>query len=339
MLAPTAVPKPEGSVLSLAGMPALATGPGSTRARHVLHLLGLLFIGEWRAPARAERFHHWPGWHSWTLSCNRHTQHMPLSVPIAFEAPAMAWSLTEDPIRAEESSCANVMSAELRAVMQHELVGRARGEPVGGDGQHDGTVRPCAQGPTERAVEGPVEADVRFSTFTTDILTQRACLWVCAAVPVTRCPVGVCGRVPPSPASPCHDACFFILTIHRAKPLFCGRHGGDAFSPRSSGRLAASGPRLPTQVIDHGIVCTIHAVFCPQKTARASEFSIMLTNIFFPDTDRQEAQQYFSQHHAATKGALSARTRAQCHCCTGAAFFHARHARFAHNIVHTLGLF
>ena len=86
----------------------------------------------------------------------------------------MAWSLTEDPIRAEESSCANVMSAELRAVMQHELVGRARGEPVGGDGQHDGTVRPCAQGPTERAVEGPVEADVRFSTFTTDILTQRA---------------------------------------------------------------------------------------------------------------------------------------------------------------------
>ena len=134
-------------------------------------------------------------------------------------------------------------------------------------------------------------------------------------------------------------AAHIVMRTSSSKPLFCGRHGGDAFSPRSSGRLAASGPRLPTQVIDHGIVCTIHAVFCPQKTARASEFSIMLTNIFFPDTDRQEAQQYFSQHHAATKGALSARTRAQCHCCTGAAFFHARHARFAHNIVHTLGLF
>ena len=174
MLAPTAVPKPEGSVLSLAGMPAWATGPGSARARPVLHLLGLLFLGELRGAKSAVAFHHELGSHSQSLSSNSNTQYMTLSVAISFEAPAMAWSLTEDPIRAEESSCANVMSAELRAVMQHELVGRARGEPVGGDGQHDGTVRPCAQGPTERAVEGPVEADVRFSTFTTDILTQRA---------------------------------------------------------------------------------------------------------------------------------------------------------------------
>ena len=66
------------------------------------------------------------------------------------------------------------MSAELRAVMQDKLVGRARGEPVGGDGQHDGTVRPCAQGPMERAVEGPVEADWCFSTFTSELLMQRA---------------------------------------------------------------------------------------------------------------------------------------------------------------------
>ena len=91
MLAPTAVPKPEGSVLSLAGMPALATGPGSTRARHVLHLLGLLFIGERRARRLAERLCHGPGGQSRSLSSNPGTQHMPLSAGIALEAPAMAW--------------------------------------------------------------------------------------------------------------------------------------------------------------------------------------------------------------------------------------------------------
>ena len=93
MLAPTAVPKPEGSVLSLAAMPALATGPGSTRARHVLHLLGLLFIGEVRAASRAKGLCHEPGSHSWSLPLNSGTQHMPLSAGIALEAPAMAWSL------------------------------------------------------------------------------------------------------------------------------------------------------------------------------------------------------------------------------------------------------